>query len=36
MENEKVLERSIVDFSKKADILLTIILGLIAFVVPTF
>ena len=36
MENENVLNKSIGDFSKKADVLQTIILGLIAFLVPTF
>ena len=36
MENEKVLDRTIGDFSKKADIIQTIILALVAFLVPTF
>jgi len=36
MENEKVLDKTIGDFSKKADIIQTIILALIAFLAPTF
>ena len=36
MENEKVLNKAIGDFSKKADIIQTIILALIAFLAPTF
>ena len=36
MENEKVLNKTIGDFSKKADIIQTIILALVAFLAPTF
>ena len=36
MNNEKVLDRTIGDFSKKADIIQTIILALVAFLTPTF
>jgi len=36
MEKEQVLNKSIYDFSKKADIIQSVILGLIAFLVPTF
>lgn len=36
MEKENVLDKTIYDFSKKSDIIQTIILGLLAFLVPTF
>lgn len=36
MERENVLDKRIYDFSKKSDIIQTIILGLLAFLVPTF
>ena len=36
MEQENVLDRTVYNFSKKADIIQAIILGLLAFLVPTF
>ena len=36
MENEKVIDKRIIDFSKGADIIQTIIIFLIALLVPTF
>lgn len=36
MEKENVLDRRICDFSEKVDIVQSIIIGLIAFIVPTF
>ena len=36
MEKESTLNKSIYDFSKKIDLIQTIIIGLIAFLVPTF
>ena len=36
MEKESVLNKTMYDFSKKADLIQAIIIGLIAFLVPTF
>ena len=36
MEKENVLDKTMYDFSKKADLIQTIVIGLIAFLVPTF
>lgn len=36
MEKEGILNKSAIDFSKKSEILQTIIIGIIAFIVPTF
>ena len=36
MEKENTLNKSICDFSEKVDLIQTIIIGLIAFLVPTF
>ena len=36
MENEKVLERTAFDYSKTADMIQTILIALIALLVPTF
>lgn len=36
MEKENLLNRAIYDFSKRIDIIQTMIIGLIAFLVPTF
>lgn len=36
MEKEKVLDKRIIDFSEKSDIIQTIILALVALMVPTF
>ena len=36
MEKESVLNKTMYDFSKKADLIQAVIIGLIAFLVPTF
>lgn len=36
MEKEGILNKSVLDFSKKSEILQTIIIGIIALVIPTF
>lgn len=36
MENTKTMERSVVDFSKKSEIIQTILIWVLALVVPTF
>ena len=36
MEETKVLNQTIYNFSKKVEIVQTVIIGLIAFLVPTF
>lgn len=36
MEKENILNRAIYDFSKRIDIIQTMIIGLMAFIVPTF
>ena len=36
MENTKTMERSVIDFSKKSEIIQTILIWVLALVVPTF
>lgn len=36
MENQKVMERSVYDFSKKSEIIQTVLIWILALVVPTF